>query len=185
MVSAIHSGSRLSLFYAGGVSNADGGHDGTPLDFGMLLNLAGIVFLDDLTDRLRSDGFEGFSSRTGWVIRSIGDQPISLRDLAERMGLSSPGTLKAIEPMIKHGYLERARAEDRRVRAVAVTERGREALDAARAFHREFEDGIADLIGEDAARSTRRALESLVSQGSRHVPEILISQMRPQAPQTA
>lgn len=169
------------------MSKADGGYengpDGAPLDFGMLLNLAGVVFLDDLTDRLRADGFEGFSSRTGWVIRSIGEQPVSLRDLAERMGLSSPGTLKAIEPMIQHGYLERAGTEDRRVRAVAVTDRGRDALAAARAFHAEFEGRIADLIGEDATRSTRIALETLVGQGSRHVPEILIHQLRPQASQ--
>lgn len=151
----------------------------------MLLNLAGVVFLDDLTDRLRADGFEGFSARTGWVIRSIGDQPISLRDLADRMGLSSPGTLKAIEPMIQRGYLERSRARDRRVRAVAVTERGREALAAARAFHVEFEQRMVDLVGEEATRNTRRALESLVDQGSRHVPEILVSHLRPRASQSA
>lgn len=154
------------------------------MDFGLLLNLAGVVFLDDLTDRLRSDGFDGFSSRTGWVIRSIGTEHISLRDLAERLGLSSPGTLKAIDPMVSHGYLERVGAADRRVRAVKVTERGHEALAAARRFHAEFEAQFGESLGADGSALLRTALESLVRRGSRRVPQILVTQPSSQTSNT-
>lgn len=178
MVVSIRSGSRDFLFYADRVSDDDAGTEATPMDFGMLLNLAGVVFLDELTDSLRAAGFEGFNSRTGWVIRSIGDEPVSLRDLAERLSLSSPGTLKAIDPMITHGYLERASTEDRRVRAVAVTDRGREALAAARAFHAGFEQRIGEVMGPETAALTRQALEAVVARGSRHVPDILVNRAR-------
>lgn len=151
----------------------------------MLLNLAGVVFLDDLTDHLHARGFEGFTARTGWVIRSLGDEPCSLRDLADRMGLSSPGALKAIDPMVAHGFLERASTKDRRVRAVAVTEHGRAAIAEARAFHAMFEQQVADMIGEEAAAQTRLAMEALVERGSRSVPAVLVARQHTRAPETS
>ncbi|WP_436701633.1 MarR family winged helix-turn-helix transcriptional regulator [Nocardioides sp. BYT-33-1] len=143
-------------------------------DFGVLLSLAGVVFVDALHDRLAEAGFEDFTVRSGWVLRTLGDEELSLRDLAERMGLSSPGTLKAIDPMIRAGYLERAGTSDRRVRAVRVTARGRAALACASAFHAEFEAGLAAAAGAADVAATRRALEALVDRGSAHLPSSLL-----------
>lgn len=140
----------------------------------MLLNLAGVVFVDALHERLEAEGFAGFTTRSGWVLRTLGEDELSLRDLADRMDLSSPGTLKAIDPMLKGGYLERAGTSDKRVRAVRVTERGRAALACATAFHAEFEAGLAAEVGADVAAATRRGLEALVDRGSRHVPRALL-----------
>ncbi|MBM0126056.1 MarR family winged helix-turn-helix transcriptional regulator [Pimelobacter simplex] len=141
------------------------GNGGRP-DFGVLLNLAGAVFVDDLHGRLAESGFEDFTVRSGWVLRALGDEALSLRDLAERMGLSSPGALKAIDPMLRAGYLERAEAADKRVRAVRVTARGRQALACAAAFHAEFEEGLAARVGAADAAATRRSLEALVDRAT-------------------
>ncbi len=144
--------------------------EGTPTDFGVLLSLAGVVFVDALHQRLADAGFADFSVRNGWVVRTLGDEALSLRDLAERIGLSSPGALKAIDPMLKAGYLERAEATDRRVRAVRVTARGREALACASAFHAEFEASLGAQIGAVDTAATRRGLEALVQRGAPHLP---------------
>lgn len=143
-------------------------------DFGVLVNLAGVVFLDALVAHLHERGFVGFTMRTGWVIRSVGEEPVSLRDLAARMNLSSPGALKAIDPMVTAGYLERVSTSDRRVRAVAVTDLGREASRVAREFHRSFEESLAEELGPQGAAATRRALEAIVARGSRHIPQALV-----------
>lgn len=140
----------------------------------MLLSLAGVVFVDALHERLAGAGFDDFTVRSGWVLRTLGEEELSLRDLADRMGLSSPGTLKAIDPMLRAGYLERARTNDRRVRAVRVTDRGRAALACATAFHAEFEAGLAADAGAADTAATRRTLETLVERGSAHLPSSLL-----------
>ncbi len=137
----------------------------------MLVNLARVVFLDQLVAHLVQRGFAGFSTRTGWVIRSVGTEPRSLRELAQEMGLSSPGTLKVIEPMIATGYLERLTTTDRRVRAVSVTALGWAAQAAAWEFHAQFEKSLADEVGADVAAATRQGLEALLARGSRHIPK--------------
>ena len=138
----------------------------------MLLNLAGVVFVDALHEHLAGAGFDGFTARSGWVLRTLGDEALSLRELADRIGLSSPGALKAIDPMLGAGYLERAETEDRRVRAVRVTERGRAALACATAFHADFEERLADEVGAADVAATRRALSALVERGSPHLPDL-------------
>lgn len=142
-------------------------------DFGVLLSLAGVVFVDALHQRLADAGFDDFSVRSGFLLRSLGEESLSLRELAERIGLTSPGALKAIDPMLRAGYLERTRAADRRVRAVRVTERGRAALACAAAFHDDFEASLVDQVGPADAAATRRALEALVRRGSPHLPQTL------------
>lgn len=141
-----------------------------PSDFGVLLSLAGVVFVDALHQQMADDGFKDYTVRSGWVLRMLGEESLSLRELAQRMELSSPGTLKAIEPMLQAGYVERAQGADRRVRTVQVTARGRAALLRATAFHAEFEESLAAAVGAADAAATRRGLEALVGRGSPHLP---------------
>lgn len=145
------------------------------MDFGVLLNVAGIVFVDELNGHMAAAGFDGFTFRTGWVIRVVGKDTVPLRELAERMGLSSPGTLKAIDPMIGHGYVERAATEDRRVRAVRVTERGWQALATAREFHEIFESELGDRVGEQTVQAIRIGLTELLDRGPVRMPGGLVS----------
>ena len=144
-----------------------------PSDFGVLLSLASVVFVDALHQRLSDAGFDDFTVRSGLVLRTLGDEALSLRELADHIGLSSPGALKAIDPMLKAGYLERAEAADRRVRAVRATARGRAALACAADFHEEFEADLAREVGSADAAATRRGLEALARRGSPHAPQSL------------
>ena len=89
-------------------------------DFGVLVNLAGVVFLDALVAHLHERGFDGFTMRTGWVIRSVGDEPVSLRDLAARMNLSSPGALKAIDRATAEVSAEQRQLAEQLLSAVGI-----------------------------------------------------------------
>ena len=54
------------------------------------------------------------------------EAPASLKDLADRLGLSLPATSRSVEGLVQRGYVTRAEdAADRRVKNVAVTGDGR------------------------------------------------------------
>jgi DNA-binding MarR family transcriptional regulator len=54
------------------------------------------------------------------------EAPASLKDLADRLGLSVPATSRSVEGLVQRGYVTRAEdADDRRVKNVAVTGDGR------------------------------------------------------------
>lgn len=134
-----------------------------------MLSLAYVTFMDEL-DRVMDDaGFGDFGPWHGFVLRALEGEPMSLRALAERLEMTSPGALKIVERMVTGGYLARGRhPSDRRVRLIGLTERGRSALLTARRFHAAFE---ADL-GKRRAAAARAALTLIVERGSSRVPRM-------------
>jgi DNA-binding MarR family transcriptional regulator len=54
---------------------------------------------------------------------------ISVKDLAERLGLSLPGASRTVDGLLKRGWLERREdTDDRRVRRVGITEEGQDVV---------------------------------------------------------
>jgi DNA-binding MarR family transcriptional regulator len=54
------------------------------------------------------------------------EAPASVKDLADRLGLSLPATSRSVEGLVQRGYVTRAEdADDRRVKNVSVTGDGR------------------------------------------------------------
>ncbi|WP_141013997.1 hypothetical protein [Nocardioides sambongensis] len=49
-------------------------------DFGVLLALAQVTFSEELREHLRTEGHESFTTRTGFVLRLLTAEPLSLRD---------------------------------------------------------------------------------------------------------
>ncbi len=138
-------------------------------DFGVLLNISSAVFVDELATYMEAAGFTGFTTRTGWVLRALGGETVSLKDLADRMRISSPGTLKVIAPMVGAGYLARVSGTDRRVRAIAATDRGCDALHAARTFHAQFEQKLVEHVGAEGVAAMRTAFTAVVERGAHHL----------------
>jgi DNA-binding MarR family transcriptional regulator len=55
---------------------------------------------------------------------------VSVKDLADRLGMSLPGTSRAVDAMLRRGWLERREDEhDRRMKRVGITEKGREVVE--------------------------------------------------------
>jgi DNA-binding MarR family transcriptional regulator len=149
-------------------SRAEGGDD-----FGVLLSLAYVAFVRELDDALSATGFPGFQRWYGYVLRALVDGPMTLRELADRLEVTSPAALKTVRAMEADGYLERrADPSDGRVRRVVLTARGSEALVAARAFHARFERELAVEVGPVRVRHTRIALAAIVDRGGRDVPRL-------------
>jgi DNA-binding MarR family transcriptional regulator len=142
-------------------------------DFGVLLALAYVTFIDELDGAMAAAGHPRFTRWFGFVLRAIEHDAASLRQLADRLEMSSPGALKVVDQMVDAGYLERRPSpHDGRVRTIAATIRGHEALAAARQFHAAFEARLATTLGAEAAGATRTALTAIAAQGSRSVPRL-------------
>jgi len=51
--------------------------------------------------------------------------PLSLKDLAERLGISLPAASRAVDPLVRRGLVERREdSQDRRIKRVSTTEEG-------------------------------------------------------------
>lgn len=144
------------------------------LDFGVLLAVAHATFVDRLHRHLADCGFVGFSNRTGFVLRVLDGEALSLRELADRLEMSSPAALKVIDAMTSEGYVERTAApEDRRIRGVRATARGAAALEAARRFHVQVEQELLAAVGPEDAAAVRRGLDALAGQATEVIPQVL------------
>ncbi len=135
-----------------------------PLDFGVLLNVAFVAFKDALDADLAAAGFDDIGSSFGYVFRLLADAPRSLSDLALQLGMSAPGALKVVDDMVAKGYVTRsADTEDRRIKRLELTDRGRAALGRARAFHARYEQALVQRLGQRDVAATRRLLEAMAA----------------------
>lgn len=141
-----------------------------PQDFGVLLNLAFNAFKDALAADLAAAGFDDIGASFGYVFRLLDREPSNLSELALHLGMSAPGALKVVDDMVAKGYVARtADSEDRRIRRLALTDRGRAALKRARSFHARYESSLAKRLGARNVASTRAVLEAVATSGSDHV----------------
>ena len=143
-------------------------------DFGVLLAVAHGTFFDRLHRHMADAGFTGFSTRTGFVLRVLDGEALSLRELADRLEMSSPAALKVIDAMVRDGFAERTTSPgDRRVRAVRATAHGAAALEAAHRFHAVVEQEVVAAVGADDAAAVRRGLAAIAGQATEVIPQVL------------
>jgi DNA-binding MarR family transcriptional regulator len=133
-----------------------------PLDLGILLGLAYQGFVDQLRAHLKTQGFDDLGSAYGYVFRVLGDEPLSQRALARRLGITDQGMAKIVAEMVERGYVERRPdPEDSRVNRLRLGARGKAALVAARRFHAGFERQLGKELGEPAVRRLRQVLDHI------------------------
>lgn len=134
------------------------------LDFGVLLNVAFVSFKEDLDADLAAAGFDDIGTSFGYVFRLLSEAPCNLSELASHLGMSSPGALKVVDDMVAKGYVSRsADADDRRVKRLELTDRGRAALDRARSFHKRYEQALVQRLGMRRVAATRQLLEGMAA----------------------
>lgn len=135
-----------------------------PLDFGVLLNVAFVAFKDALDADLAAAGYDDIGTSFGYVFRLLAEAPCNLSELALQLGMSAPGALKVVDDMVAKGYVTRsADADDRRVKRLELTERGRAALARARSFHEKYERALVQRVGERRVFATRKLLEAMAA----------------------
>jgi DNA-binding MarR family transcriptional regulator len=140
-----------------------GGAQAEALDFGISIALAYAAFVEELREDLSRAGYDDLHASFGYVARALDRAPMTLRELADHLGVTSQGALKIVDEMEAGGYLERAPdPADGRAKRLALTERGNAALAQARGFHRRFERNLGRRLGKTALAETRRVLEEMV-----------------------
>lgn len=127
-------------------------------DFGILLGLAYQRFVTELNEHLAGRGFDDIRPTYGYVFRALADQRLTTAQLAARLQITSQGMAKIVDEMTFRGYLSKELdLKDARIRLLVLSDRGRRALRAARAFHAGFEEQL----GKDGA-ALRKLLTGLV-----------------------
>jgi DNA-binding MarR family transcriptional regulator len=138
--------------------------DSAEEDFGLLLARAYTVWVHQLHTALAEAGFEDLGRWHGYVFRALDRGTLNLRDLAQRLGMTSPGAIKIVDEMAGQGYVERFRDEhDGRVRLLRLADRGHRALAEARAFHQRFEASLASTTGGGDTAVVRRVLHHIIT----------------------
>jgi len=136
----------------------------SPIDFGVLLNLAFGSFKAGLHAELARAGFDDVGPSFGYVFRLLATRPHNLSEVAGALAITAPGALKIVNDMVDKGYVERqAHAVDARQKLLALTSRARRAMTVARQFHAQFEAALARQLGTGDARAARRVLEAIVA----------------------
>lgn len=136
---------------------------GEQTDLGILLALAFAAFATELRASLAADGYEDLHRSFGYVARNLAEAPLTLTELAERLGITSPGALKIVQQMEDAGYLERVPdPSDARAKRLRLTRRGRAALAAARSFHARFERDLVEHMGSRKVQALRDVLGDII-----------------------
>lgn len=97
-------------------------------------------------------------------VLAAADEPLSLNGLAERLGgLSLPTMSRAIEALVRRGFVSRTEDEaDRRVKRIDLTARGRKTLDRLIAIRVGEFSAVLDTLSEDERERLAGALEPIL-----------------------
>ncbi len=145
--------------------------DSPSADFGFVLAVSHVTFIDELARHMAGHGFNGYTTRHGPVLRVLHEAPLSLTDLASLMQISAPGMHKLVSAMAAQGYLARLPSPtDGRKKLLQASHQGRAALVEARRFHAAFEADLVAALGADDVSSARRVLAHVAARGSHLVP---------------
>ena len=130
--------------------------------------------MDSLHDRLHARGWTDIRPAFGFVLLAARDQPTSVTELAELMGMTKQAASKLVDAMVGGGYVQRGTgSHDGRQRPVTLTGRGEELLSAVEQVYAELEEGWAKLIGASHLDRMRRdLLHILCDPGTGQLPPV-------------
>jgi DNA-binding MarR family transcriptional regulator len=139
----------------------------TAPDLGILLALGYQGFVRRLHDDLATRGYDDLARSDGYVFRALAESPLTTSALASRLGVTKQGAAQIVDDMTRRGYLtSRPHPDDARARLLELSERGRGALAAARAFHRRLERTLAREHGAEAVAGMRLLLTEMAEPGA-------------------
>jgi DNA-binding MarR family transcriptional regulator len=134
------------------------------LDLSLVALFAGWALTDEVTRRMAARGFTGLRFSHGFLVQRliVAEQPIAA--LAEALAVTQQAVSKTVAELERLGYVRRRPdPRDARVRLVALTERGRAAVEAARAERAAVVDDLRERLGprriDAATRLLREVLE--------------------------
>lgn len=119
------------------------------LDVGHLALFLGLRVNALVRQRLVAAGFSHVRESHGYVVQHFIDADRSITELAARMGVSQQAASKVVAELADLGVLRVAAGADRRAKRVALSARGREAVQAARRARATVDARLARALGAD------------------------------------
>jgi DNA-binding MarR family transcriptional regulator len=140
-----------------------GATDSMEPDLGILLAITYRLFIDELTARLATAGYPDLRPPDGYMFRALQSEGRTITQLAEQLRISKQAALKIVDDMEGRGLVARhAVADDRRLKLIRLTDRGRRAMETAIRINRQIESEFAAQIGQETATTMRTALRLFV-----------------------
>ena len=134
-----------------------------PPDLGILLTLSLRGFVDLLHGELGQRGFADVRPPFGVVFRALRDGPLTLTDLAARLGVTKQAAAKVVTEMVGKGMLRRRPdVRDARAKLLEFTPRGRLAMRTAIEIGADVERRLREQVGDGAADELKQTLAAFV-----------------------
>jgi DNA-binding MarR family transcriptional regulator len=112
--------------------------------------------------QLEAEGYEEIRAAHGCVFRFVDDKGCRLTDLAERARLTKQAIGEVVDDLEALGYVERVSdPEDGRAKIIRLTDRGREAQEAAARIFADIERHWGEQVGHERVAELRATLEAL------------------------
>lgn len=129
------------------------------LDFVSAVSLLGPATDRWTLDALERAGLSGLRTPHGYLIQRLLVREHTVTDLATALGVSQQAVSKVAAELVADGYLVRLTDErDRRRQPLALTERGRTAVDTARLSRVELVNKLVAAVGADEIEAARGVL---------------------------
>jgi DNA-binding MarR family transcriptional regulator len=134
-------------------------------DLAILVVGAARVVADRLGDAVARCGIDDMRAPFGYVIRALAERDRTLTELAGLLSVSKQSAIKVVDEMEQRGFLSRQPdPDDRRVKVLHLTAKGRKVRRAALAASRKIEQELRAEIGDGTVEEMRNALKLLLEQ---------------------
>jgi DNA-binding MarR family transcriptional regulator len=126
---------------------------------GRLLTVALSAVLEDLNDRLARAGWPGVRPLWGFVLLSIRDEPHSIGELGDLLGVSKQAAAKVVASLMDAGLvLREEHPTDRRTALIRLSDNGVRFHKDAETAYRAIEETWTDAVGQHRMTTFRGVL---------------------------
>jgi DNA-binding MarR family transcriptional regulator len=133
------------------------------LDLGLSALFAGQAVAEVVRGRLEARGFAGLRFSHGFLVQRLLEDEQSIAALAAALGVTQQAVSKTVSELERLGYVHRRPApRDARVRLVALTDRGRAAVEAAREERAAVEAALRERVGPRRVAAATRVLREVL-----------------------
>jgi DNA-binding MarR family transcriptional regulator len=134
------------------------------LDLSDISLFAGWAMNDALLRRLAADGFADIRVHDGVVFQHVLAGPLSITELAARMGVTQQAASKAVADLERRDLLaRRSSGTDGRTRLLQLTERGHAAVAAGRRHRAALDAELAEALGPARVGAARALLADVLA----------------------
>jgi DNA-binding MarR family transcriptional regulator len=131
----------------------------------LLVQVAARLVSERMMRDLDRAGLDDVREADGFVFQHLETGPVSIGDLAVRLGVSQQAVSKSVADLERRGYVLRSPSVvDARVREVSLTARGAKAIDVGRRSRAAVRKELDDALGDRRAASLRRSLVAVIEQ---------------------